>query len=174
VNKPGLVSVTLIDQSTSSTATVSRDVFFVWNHTVDKPCTLKANVARTSTIIDVGLGVSLKDVYVMGSYYQGKVNLYERPEGYPTFKVVGTATAEDGFIPLTILRGRNFHFLGFGLRKYNDLYYALPLSGTFEINKNGYTPARAGYFGSCFTVEDSPVQIFEYIDKFGTYLLDKF
>jgi len=52
VNKPGLVSVTLIDQSTSSTATVSRDVFFVWNHkdvtvpfTVDKPCTLKANVA---------------------------------------------------------------------------------------------------------------------------------
>jgi len=43
---------------------------------------------RTSTIIDVGLGVSLKDVYVMGSYYQGKVNLYERPEGYPTFKVV--------------------------------------------------------------------------------------
>jgi len=81
---------------------------------VDKPCTLKANVAflRTSTIIDVGLGVSLKDVYVMGSYYQGKVNLYERPEGYPTFKVVGTATAEDGFIPLTILKNYGFEVQG--------------------------------------------------------------
>jgi len=230
VNKPGLVSVTLIDQSTSSTATVSRDVFFVWNHkdvtvpfTVDKPCTLKANVAflRTSTIIDVGLGVSLKDVYVMGSYYQGKVNLYERPEGYPTFKVVGTATAEDGFIPLTILKNYGFEVQGdatsiswdldsqikvtldvqarqmrFSSRKYNDLYYALPLSGTFEINKNGavkgegvviplpeqvtsalgartYPQVGLVLHRGYFTVEDSPVQIFEYIDKFGTYLLDK-
>jgi len=29
------------------------------------------------------------------------------------------------------------------------------------------------YIADIFTVEDSPVQIFEYIDKFGTYLLDK-
>lgn len=230
VNKPGLVSVTLVDQGSGTTATISRDVFLVWNDkdvtvpfTVDRPCTLKADVGffRTSTTIDVGMGVSLEDVYVMGAYYQGKVNLYERPEGYPTFKVVGTATAEDGFIPLTILKNYGFDVQGdatsvswdldhevrvtldiqdsqirFLSKRYSDLSYSLPLGGTLELHENGAVKGEGvviplpeevtsalgaktfpqvglvlhrGYF----TVEDSPVRIFEYIDKFGTYLLDK-
>lgn len=229
VNKPGLVSITLKEDAENATV-ISHGVVFVWNSktinlpfTIDKASKISADISffKTSTTADVGMGVSLADVYVMGSYYQGKVSLYEKPQGYPTFKVVGTATSKDGFIPLSLLKQYGFQVqktghtlswnfddqiritvdldaktLTFSSIKYADLSRSFPLSGSLVMDESGNikgnnvilpmpqkVAAQLGaktfpqvslvLHGGYFTVQDTPIELFTYIDQFATSLLDR-
>lgn len=170
VNKPGFVTLTLLE-GTGTRVEMAREVIFALKSrkvtipfvtSEQSSLSLEAKFFRSATVVEAARGVSLEGVYLLAGYNKGQVILYQKPPNYPTFKVLGTASTQEGYLSLNLLQGLGFSpkqegtqiswlmdpnievrvtsspcLITLASTKYPDLTFSVPLDGTLQVAENG-------------------------------------